>query len=267
MLRVKFQGGEPTLRSDFRELCAVAKSAGIRTATISHGAKIATQPELLDYLDELVISLDSVRPEVNDSLRGLGSYRSAIQAIDISQKRGIKTFINMAVCQTNFTDVEAVLEFCEARGILMNAQPIVFGRRYYDDKAKPVGLSEEQIRALHLQLADWKKQGRNLLFSPQAYLKVLSWPGLPELSVPSEKESACPAGKDFIHIDPNGDISPCIQHAADFRPKNILVDGLVESLRHARTHNCEDCWPAYLNERKALFRLKPHALREMIRRS
>ncbi|MEW5900216.1 MAG: radical SAM protein [Acidobacteriota bacterium] len=266
-LRVKFQGGEPTLRPDLRELCAEAKMAGMITATISHGMSLASHPHLLDYLDELVISLDSVRPEVNDYLRGKGAYQGAVKALDIAQERGLKTYVNMAVCQLNLSDVEGMLEFCQDRGILMNAQPIVFGRPYYKPEARAIGLSPEQIRFLHRQLAEWKRQNRNLLFSRQAYLKATFWPDLSELTVRSEQKSSCRAGRDYVHVDPDGDVMPCIQHGADFVPKNIIRDGLEAALGQAQEHNCGDCWPAYLNERKLLFRLKPRALREMIRRN
>jgi MoaA/NifB/PqqE/SkfB family radical SAM enzyme len=266
-LRIKFQGGEPTIRPDFQEICAEAKQAGMRTATVSHGGRIAAQPKLLDYLDELVVSLDSTRPDVNDMLRGEGAHWAALKAIDLALERGLKSYVNMAVCKPNFSDVKLMLDFCEGRGILMNAQPIIFGRTYYEDEAKPIGLSSDEIRSLHRQLAEWKRQGRNLLFSSEAYLKAVYWPYLPELTTRSDGETTCRAGKDYIHIEPNGDVLPCIQHGADFRSKNIIRDGLEEALGQAQHHNCADCWPAYLNERKLLFRLRPRALRDMIRRS
>ncbi len=265
-LRLKFQGGEPTLRPDFRDLCAEAKKAGMRTAVVSHGMRIASQPGLLDQLDELVVSLDSLRPQVNDRLRGNGALGGALAAIDLALGRKLPTYVNMAVSRLNLPDLEPMLGFCESRGILMNAQPIIFGRIYYDDSAKSLGLEPDEVRSLHRQLARWKKQGRNLLFSPRAYLKAVDWPDLAELSVRSAGASACPAGRDYIHIEPNGDVIPCIQHGAALTPKNVIRDGLEDALRHARNHDCGDCWPAYLNERKLLFRFDPGALREIFRR-
>jgi MoaA/NifB/PqqE/SkfB family radical SAM enzyme len=38
-LRIKFQGGEPTLRKDFRQLCATAQQSGIRTAVVTNGLR------------------------------------------------------------------------------------------------------------------------------------------------------------------------------------------------------------------------------------
>src|ERR1043166_6531224 len=85
-LRIKFQGGEPTIRKDFRELCAAARAAGITTAVPTYGLEVAKRPGLLDYLDEIVFSLDSVTPEIHDRLRGRGSHSQVVRAIDIARE-------------------------------------------------------------------------------------------------------------------------------------------------------------------------------------
>jgi MoaA/NifB/PqqE/SkfB family radical SAM enzyme len=270
-IRIKFQGGEPTLRPDFRELCAEAKAAGMIAATVSHGLTILTQPALLDYLDELVVSLDSPDREINDRLRGPGSYDGAVQAIDLALQRGLRTYVNMVVVRDTLGEMEPMLEFCEARGIMMHPQPVMFDQKslygqYFDDTAQHLALTPEQIRAMHTRLIGWKRQGRNLMFSSPAYDKATNWPDYDILTIPSNGRSSCMAGKDYIHIEPNGDVHPCGLHSADFTPKNVLKDSLDEALLHARYHNCGDCWMVYLNERKAVFGLKPAALREVVRR-
>lgn len=266
-LRIKFQGGEPTLRADFRELCAEAQQAGIIAAVTTNGMIIPTRPELLDYLDELIVSLDSTKPEVNDRLRGEGSHSGAVQTIDIALERGLKTIVNMVLTRENVQDLEAMLEFCEARGVPMNAQPVVYGRAYYGHEATTVALSQEQIRTAHRRLVEWKRQGRGLVFSAGTYQKVVDWPDYDVLSTRSEGESPCVAGKDFIRIEANGDLLPCCQYDADLTPKNIIEDGLEEALLHVRVHNCGSCWRVYYNERQAVFGLRPSALWEVVRRS
>ncbi len=74
------------------------------------------------------------------------------------------------------------------------------------------------------------------------------------------------AGRVYVQIEPNGDVQPCAQHGAAFTPKNIARDGLEEALAPRASHDCGDCFSAYLNERKALFGLRPAALLEMARR-
>ena len=265
-LRIKFQGGEPTLRADFRELCAEAQAAGILTAVVTNGYGIADSPGLLDHLDEVVVSVDSPRPEINDELRGAGCFAQASRALALARERGVRTFVNMVLTRRNVPDLEAMLEFCEAQGARLNAQPVAFGVVFYDDRAKALGLSMDETHAVHRRMAEWKRAGRGVMFSAAAYLKVVSWPDPATLTVPSEGVSGCMAGKDYVHIEPNGDVHPCVMHGEPFAPRNILSDGLEAALRHAQTHHCGDCWSAYLNERKLVFGLRPTALLEVVRR-
>jgi MoaA/NifB/PqqE/SkfB family radical SAM enzyme len=265
-MRIKFQGGEPTLRSDFCELSAASQSAGIATAVVTNGLQFAGRPELLDHLDEIVFSLDSVSPDHTDHMRGNGVHARALEGIDIARARQKRLFINMVVTNRTLDEIEPMLAFCEARGIGLNAQPVVFGRQYYDDAARPYALSTEQIRAMHRQLAVWKRQGRPLMFAASTYENVLDWSDYGEISITSEDGSSCMAGRFYIHIEPNGDIHPCAQHIAHFQPKSIVRDGLEAALTNVQRHDCSDCFSAYLNERKALFGLRPTALWEMVRR-
>lgn len=266
-MRIKFQGGEPTLRNDFRTLVATARECGIVTAVVTNGLQFKAHPELLDDLDEVVFSLDSATPPHTDRMRGAGVHARAVEGIDIARGRALRLFINMVVTTHNYDDIEPMLEFCEARGIGLHAQPVVFGRKYYDDGARPDALSNEQIRAMHRRLGAWKRQGRPLMFGASTYENVIQWPDYSELSERSADGSSCMAGRFYIHIEPNGDIHPCAQHGADFRPKNIVRDGLEAALLHVQRHDCGDCFSAYLNERKALFGLRPTAIWELARRS
>jgi MoaA/NifB/PqqE/SkfB family radical SAM enzyme len=259
-IRFKFHGGEPTLRPDFRELSAEVKAAGMISAAVSNRLTVPSRPELLDYLDELIISLDSLNPETNDRLRGEGSYEKAMETIDLSIRRGLRTCVNMVLTRQNLPDLKAMMEFCEARGVLMNAQPVLFSRGPYSEEVPDLALAPEEIRKLHLRLAKWKRQGHGLLFSARAYQKAADWPDLEILSTRIDGKSSCVAGKDDIRIEANGDVVPCCQFEADFTPKNILKDGLEEALHHVQNHNCEDCWLPYNTERMCLFGLKLSAL-------
>lgn len=266
-LRIKFQGGEPTLRHDFRQLCATAQQAGIRTAVVTNGLQFRDDPSLLDHLDEVVFSLDSATAPHTDRLRGAGVHARAVEGIEIARARGMRLFINMVVTNQSLHEIEPMLAFCEARGIGLNAQPVVFGRKYYDDAAKPYALDDEQVRTMHTQLAAWKRQGRPLMFMASTYENVLDWGDYGAISERRPEGAACMAGEFYVHIEPNGDVHPCGQHTADFTPKNLVRDGLEAALTHVRRHDCRDCFSAYLNERKAVFGLRPAALLEMVRRS
>jgi len=267
-LRLKFHGGEPTLRDDFVDLCAESRACGLITAAVTNGSLIPRRPALLQELDELVLSLDSPQQQSNDRLRGAGSHRLALQTLDIALGRsGLRVYINMVLTRHNLADLEEMLLFCEGRGIGFNAQPVVFGRGPYQELApNGIALTGEEIREVHRRLASWKRQGRGLLFSVAAYEKAIAWPDLDQLTLPCEGISPCPAGRYYLRIEANGDVVPCCQYEASFKPMNIRRDGLDQALLHVRTHHCGDCWLAYYTERMEVFALKPAALWNTVRR-
>ncbi|MFC2165272.1 radical SAM/SPASM domain-containing protein [Acidobacteriota bacterium] len=270
-IRIKFQGGEPTLYPDFRELCRETKRLGMISAVITNGLPIASQPSLLDYLDELVVSWDSTHRETNDRLRGKGAFEGAKRAIELGLERGLKTYSNMLLTSENFEHFDEMLAYCEGRGVKMNAQPVMYNQKsiygeYFDDTVKQVALTNEQIKSLHKRLAEEKRQGRKLLFSSLSYQKAADWEDYTTSTVQKPGDSPCMAGKYYFHIEPNGDVLPCALNESSFIPKNILKDGLKEAMSHAKHHNCWDCWMVYMNERKVVFGLKPEALLEIFRR-
>ncbi len=265
-LRIKFQGGEPTLRSDFAELARSARRAGIRTGVTTNGQRMAEEPELLDEVDEVVFSLDAAEPEINDRLRGQGTHEKVMTAISEAKARDRLVVINMVVSRETLPQVEPMLEMCETRGLLFNAQPMVVAWHYADFGASELALDNGEIRQLHQQLATWKRAGRPMIFSAKTYERSARWSDYSRLKETSEQPSKCVAGRDYFHIEPNGDVYPCGFFAAEsFTPLSAVKD-LKAALRNARTHHCADCWHAYLNERKAAFGLQPAAIWQVLSR-
>jgi MoaA/NifB/PqqE/SkfB family radical SAM enzyme len=270
-LRIKFQGGEPTLHPNFRELCRETKKLGMISAVITNGLPIASQPNLLDYLDELVVSWDSPHKETNDRLRGEGAYEGAKKAIELGLQRGLRTYANMLLTSENLEHFDEMLDYCESHGVKMNAQPVMYNQKsvygeYFDDTVERIALSSDQIRSVHRRMAEGKRQGRKFLFSSLAYKRAADWKDYSFSTVQRPEESPCMAGKFYFHIEPNGDVLPCALNESGFSPKNVLEDGLEEALLHARHHTCWDCWMVYMNERKVAFGLNPAALWEILKR-
>lgn len=265
-MRIKWQGGEPTLRPDFSKLCAEVQAHGIVSAVVTNGIVIARKPKILEHLDEVVVSLDAVTPELHDRHRGQGTHALALTAIDAALSHGRRVFVNMVVTRDTVGEVEGMLEFCEARGIGMNAQPAMFSRSYQDQTAAHLGLSVDEEHALERQLATWRRQGKGVMFSAEVYEKAARWPAYTTPTSTSTGKSSCMAGTYYLHIEPNGDVFPCVLQGAGFVPRNLVTDGFEVALLNAQNHHCEDCFLPYLNERKALFALRPSAVLAWLRR-
>ena len=82
---VNIGGGEPTVRPDFWELVdyATAHHVGVKFST--NGVRItpdvAARLAASDYVD-VQISLDGATAEVNDAVRGVGSFAMAVRALE-----------------------------------------------------------------------------------------------------------------------------------------------------------------------------------------
>jgi hypothetical protein len=87
-----------------------------------------------------------------------------------------------------------MLRFCEQHGVRLHVQPVLFGRDAFDESGAGLALDAAQIRTLHRQLAEWKRQGRALMFSASAYAGVDRWADHTVLTHQSTGDSGCMAG-------------------------------------------------------------------------
>src|SRR5246127_5271072 len=107
---VNIGGGEPTVRPDFWELVdyATAHHVGVKFST--NGVKIdpdaARMLAASDYVD-VQISLDGATAEVNDAVRGPGSYATAMAAMRNLADAGFTGFkISVVVTRHNVDQLD-----------------------------------------------------------------------------------------------------------------------------------------------------------------
>jgi MoaA/NifB/PqqE/SkfB family radical SAM enzyme len=244
------------------------QKAGVISSVTTNGQIFEQNPDLLDFLDEIVFSLDALDAVKNDQQRGAGVHAKILKSIDLALERGIDVYINMVVTRNTFDQIEPLLEFCEQKGIGFHAQPVQTDWSYADPLVTSLTLADEEIREMHYRMARWKRAGRSLMFSAETYERTARWPDFTQFkSYDNSKRSNCMAGRYYVHIEPNGDVYPCAMNAKMGKYKNIVQDGLKAALTRAQHHHCQDCGMAYLNERKALFSLKPFAIRQMLARN
>src|SRR5687768_11504324 len=105
---VNIGGGEPTVRKDFWEIVeyATAHHVGVKFST--NGSRIdAERAEWLrgsEYVD-VQISLDGATAEVNDRVRGVGSYATAMRALELLA--GTDAKLSVVVTRENAGQLDA----------------------------------------------------------------------------------------------------------------------------------------------------------------
>jgi mycofactocin biosynthetic radical S-adenosylmethionine protein MftC len=117
---VNIGGGEPTVRADFWELLdySTAHRVGVKFSTngIKLDASAARRLAASDYVD-VQISLDGATAEVNDAVRGAGSYETARRAMAHLAAAGFRGFkVSVVITRHNISQLDAFKEIADDHG-------------------------------------------------------------------------------------------------------------------------------------------------------
>ena len=216
---VNIGGGEPTVRPDFWELLdyAVSHDVGVKFST--NGVRItkerAAQLAASDYVD-VQISLDGATAEVNDAVRGRGSFDMAVRALANLQEAGFTDAkISVVVTRENVRQLDEFQELADRYGATLRItrlRPSGRGADVWDD----LHPTAEDQRYLY----DWLvEKGERVLTGDSFFHLAAFGDALPGLNL-------CGAGRVVCLIDPVGDVYACPFAIHDkFLAGNLLTDG------------------------------------------
>ena len=216
---VNIGGGEPTVRKDFWELLdyATAHHVGVKFST--NGSRIT--PEVAerlagsDYVD-VQISIDGATDAVNDAVRGVGSYATAIRAMAHLNAAGMEGFkISVVVTRENVGQLDAFKAIADRYGAQLRITRLRPSGRGADvwDELHP---TQAQQRALYEWLL---AHGEDVLTGDSFFHLSGYGTSLPALNL-------CGAGRVVCLIDPIGDVYACpfVIHD-EFRAGNVRSPG------------------------------------------
>jgi mycofactocin biosynthetic radical S-adenosylmethionine protein MftC len=230
---VNIGGGEPTVRPDFWELVDYATTHHVGVKFSTNGVRItrevAARLAASDYVD-VQISLDGATAEVNDAVRGAGSYAMAVRALENLAEAGFDNNgaakISVVVTRHNVNQLDEFAALASRYGATLRIT-----------RLRPSGRGADVWEDLHptaaqqVQLYDWlvAKGERVLTGDSFFHLSPLGQSGaLAGLNM-------CGAGRVVCLIDPVGDVYACPFAIHDrFLAGNVLSDGGFDNVwKHA----------------------------------
>jgi mycofactocin biosynthetic radical S-adenosylmethionine protein MftC len=199
---VNIGGGEPTVRPDFWDLVDYATQHHVGVKFSTNGVKIT--PEVAarlagsDYVD-VQISLDGATAEVNDAVRGPGSYATALRAMTNLAAAGFRGFkISVVVTRQNVRQLDEFKAIADR-----------FGAQLRLTRLRPSGRGADVWEELHptagqqRELYDWLvARGEQVLTGDSFFHLAAYGDALPGLNL-------CGAGRVVCLIDPVGDVYAC----------------------------------------------------------
>ena len=108
VFQVNIGGGEPFIRQDFLDLLSYSHRKGLVTCVSTNGTMVdhplAKRLSALKLL-YLQVSLDGATADVNDAIRGKGTYQKILYAMDCLATEGVPFSINTVLTRTNFSQL------------------------------------------------------------------------------------------------------------------------------------------------------------------
>ena len=215
---VNIGGGEPTVRADFWELLdyATAHDVGVKFSTngIRLDAEAARRIAANSYVD-VQISIDGATAEVNDAVRGQGSYDVAVQALQHLADVGVSAKLSVVCTRHNISQLDAFKAIADR-----------FGAQLRLTRLRPSGRGADVWDELHptqaqqRELYDWLVlHGEGVLTGDSFFHLAAYGEALPGLNL-------CGAGRVVCLIDPVGDVYACPFAIHDaFLAGNVLGEG------------------------------------------
>ena len=247
---VSIRGGEPTLVNQLSECVKLFNENGVFVELVSKFN------ELNKNLIRIKISLDSTNKDLNDRLRGRGSYDGAISAINNCQKMKWPFRTQMVITNQNKDGIIDMYNYVSSKGATSFGTILVLpmGR---GKKNELVTIDENILNDLiyikeHENNTKFEKLGMGIdgyKFYDDLY-KDSSF---------SEEDSykfsllKCNCGKTRINIDSNGDVYPCdMMKYPEFKMGNILADDMstiwnsenvnkFNNITRKTKKGCKDC--------------------------
>lgn len=135
---IGFSGGEPLVREDMVEIVRHAKSLGLKPVSLFTNSLLLPQrEEVLDEIDYLQISLDTVDEAKQDRIGGMPGMGAAVKAnvrryARLQQEKDFQININCVLGQQNINDVPDLLDFATANDVRLTICPEL------DERGMPV---------------------------------------------------------------------------------------------------------------------------------
>jgi MoaA/NifB/PqqE/SkfB family radical SAM enzyme len=161
-------GGEPLLRDDLEEILAYARAIGFRTVLNTKGIGLTTRKALLENINVLVVSIDTLDPDKLATL--VGRPRSTAEAILASlgfvlEQHGhtdAKLVLSVVATPDNLVEVSTVMDFAMEHSLGFQVSPEIVGTT-----ANPLLRENAEYRKLIDRVLAMKKQRRGILGVPE----------------------------------------------------------------------------------------------------
>ena len=252
--RLGVWGGEPLMRRDIVELCALARSLGIYVSVDSNGYLIPARQEILEHIDHLVLAFDGPR-NAHDANRESGSFDKVTAAMEVASGR-TRMWTITVLTRNNIHQLDYIMETAERYGFLTTFQTLHHNEKLGGDTSGLMPTGEEYADALG-RLLEMKRAGAPIANSTNYLRSLAEWPDFSSTRLQQRFHGvACRAGRMYCNIDVDGRVYPCSLLIGLYpEAMNALEVGFEEAFRSTSDLPCQSCTASCYTEYNYLYSL------------
>jgi mycofactocin radical SAM maturase len=243
VFQVNIGGGEPFILPNFIDLLGYSHEKGLVTCVSTNGTlmdrSLAKRLSGLKML-YLQVSLDGASADVNDAIRGKGTYKKIIGAMDSLAGEGIRFSINTVLTRTNFSQLDTLRDMAAAYGAELRVSRFRPSGRGKDCKDR-LGPTTDQLETF----AEWLNEHDRIRTGDSFFC----------LTSENRRQKGldmCGAAKMTCCVSPSGEIYPCaFLQEGPFLAGNIRENTFKDLWDHSaifirmRTLDVSSCMDCY----------------------
>ncbi|HEY3249994.1 MAG TPA: radical SAM protein, partial [Ignavibacteria bacterium] len=222
---IVYSGGEPLLRRDFKQICELFASPGVKQTLLTNGLLLEKRADdIKDYFAEIIVSLDGAVAETHNKIRGINSFDLILKGIEkVIDESGIRQVSIRSVLQKqNFRQLPKFIDLAKSLNVnrisFLSADVTsdAFGRDTRGAAApeSDISLSKDEVNEFreiaNKVITDYKAEFETGLISetPEKLLKLVNYYGALCGQNPYPK-NYCNAPMVSAVITSTGNIQPC----------------------------------------------------------
>lgn len=207
-LMLILSGGEPMLRKDIYDIVGYSNKAGFITVLGSNGT-LLTKENLRMLKDAglkgVGVSIDSVNKNYHDSFRGLDSaWDMSIGAIRSARELGIDAQMDVTLTDGNLNEIDGFVELAAS----LNVKALNFFFLVCTGRAMETDITEYNYETALKKIVTLSKAEKRLMVKARCAPHIYRFLYEEGFEIPSGTRG-CLAGRHYLRIDPEGNITPC----------------------------------------------------------
>lgn len=233
---VAFLGGEPTMHNHLADVIQICHSLGMTARLVTNATapfrKFLHNSSANSLPDSIYVSLDGATERTNDAIRGPGTFRQVLRALDELRRASIPHVLTCTLSSASIVDLDALIELAESTEcIILNIHWL-----------SPVGRASAHPELL-VDIEQWDAAVQRVgnYVPRRAELTVRIQEAYASATSPEAQHCAV---REFSNLEffPNGSIYACGLLVAEPQMNGYLWHngGIIESERQSELDFCSE---------------------------